>query len=121
MTLVVLLMAGTLNAKADEAKPKGRLRILVPEEAFVFVAKQKLTSTGTERLVESPPLRAGGRYSYEVSVIHEGREVVREVRFVAGRTVEVDFRPDFAKVTAAPANPFKPIRPEWLPKRVYRA
>jgi hypothetical protein len=35
--------------------------------------------------------------------------------------VEVDFRAEFQKVTSAPARPFKPIRPEWLPGRVWRA
>jgi uncharacterized protein (TIGR03000 family) len=121
MALVMLLMAGTLTAPTTEESTRGRLRILVPEDAFVFVAKEKMTSTGSERLFESPPLKAGTRYTYEISVIHEGREVVREVRFEAGRTVEVDFRGEFEKLTTAPTSPFKPIRPEWLPRRVWRA
>lgn len=121
MTLVVLLMAGTLNGTTTESPSKGRLRILVPDEAFVFVAKTKMNSTGGERLYESPPLLAGMKYTYEISVIHEGREVVREVRFEAGSTVEVDFRKEFEQMTTAPGTPFKPLRPEWLPKRVWRA
>jgi uncharacterized protein (TIGR03000 family) len=120
MTLAVLVLA-TLPAQVTDDATRGRFRVLVPEEAFVFVAKEKMTSTGGERLFESPALVPGRRYRYEISVIHDGREVVCEVRFEAGSTVEVDFRPEFQKVTSAPPRPVKPIRPEWLPGRVWRA
>jgi hypothetical protein len=54
--------------------------------------------------------------------------VAREVTFEAGRgpPVEVDFRADFERLereTRAEPNrkPYKPIRPEWLPRRAWRA
>src|SRR5258706_510394 len=77
---------------------RARLRILVPADAFVFVARDRMTSTGGVRIYESPPLQRGRRYAYEISVIHEGREVAREVGFEPGRTVEVDFRVDFERL-----------------------
>ncbi|MFO0844126.1 MAG: TIGR03000 domain-containing protein [Gemmataceae bacterium] len=120
MTMAVLLLVAVPAHTADDP-PCARFRVLVPDGAFVFVAKEKMTSTGDERLFESPPLEAGRKYSYEISVIHEGREATCEVRFEAGSTVEVDFRPEFQKVTSAPPRPLKPIRPEWLPGRVWRA
>jgi uncharacterized protein (TIGR03000 family) len=121
MTLAVLLVVATVPAQATDDVTRGRFRVLVPDEAFVFVAEERMTSTGGERLFESPPLPPGRRYKYQISVIHDGREVVMVVGFEPGTTVEVDFRAEFQKVTSAPGRPFKPIRPEWLPGRVWRA
>lgn len=115
-----LLVAGTPQVQGSETT---RFRVLVPENAFVFVAKERMASTGAERLFESPPLEMGRRYVYEISVIHEGQEVVRQVRFQPGRTVVVDFREDCEKLGQSPTPPgppWKPFRQEWLPKRVYR-
>lgn len=122
--LLVVVAVGAAPARGSEAGKRARFRILVPEEAFVFVARERMQATGAVRLFESPPLRPGRRYTYEISVIHEGREVVRTVRFEAGRTVEVDFRKEIEKLSggAGPAGrPFRPIRPVWLPGRVWRA
>jgi uncharacterized protein (TIGR03000 family) len=121
--LIGLLFSETLQARSPESV-RTQLRILVPDEAFVFVARERMKATGTERLFESPPLRPGRRYTYEISVIHEGQEIVRLVRFEAGSQVEVDFREACEKLSTPatlPPRPFKPIRPEWLPRRVYRA
>src|SRR5262245_52674170 len=117
--LLVLLVAGTGVIGAAEAMVQ-RFRILVPEEAFVFIVRSKMKSTGTERVFESPALKPGRKYTYEISVIYEGQEVVRQVRFEPGaRTIDVDFHPELEKLsqTGKPASPFKPVRPEWLPKR----
>jgi uncharacterized protein (TIGR03000 family) len=120
MTLAVMLLAA-LPAQAPDDPTRGRIRVLVPDEAFVFVAGERMSSTGGERLFESPALVPGRRYKYAVSVIHDGREVSLEVGFEPGATVEVDLRAEFRKVTGAPPRPFKPIRPQWLPGRVWRA
>jgi uncharacterized protein (TIGR03000 family) len=124
VALLVLVAVGATPSQGSEAGKRARFRILVPEEAFVFVARERMQATGTVRLFESPPLRQGRRYTYEISVIHEGREVVRTVRFEPGRTVEVDFRKELEKLsdgTGPTGKPLKPIRPVWLPGRVWRA
>lgn len=121
VTVLMLLLAGTLPNQIAEETPRTHIRILVPEESFVFVQKEKMKSTGMERIFESPALMAGQSYTYEISVIHAGREVSRQVRFEAGQRVEIDFRAEFEKVSSAPPQPtLKPIRPEWLPRRVWR-
>ena len=125
--VLALLAAGTPAACAADAPvgaDRARFRILVPDDAFVFVARERMKATGRERVYDSPRLERGRRYTYEISVIHEGREVAREVGFEPGRTVEVDFRPDFLRLERQSRpyrKPHKPIRPEWLPGRVWRA
>src|SRR5262245_43856241 len=118
----LLLVAGALQAAEGQDLASARFRILVPKDAYVFVERSRMKSTGDERLFESPPVQKGRLYTYEISVIHEGKEVVREVRFTAGRTIEVDFRKEFENLVPPPASgqtrPYKPIRPEWLPRRV---
>jgi hypothetical protein len=81
--VLVLLVAGTPAARGDrgDSSPPGkgkaplraRLRILVPADAFVFVARDRMASTGGVRVYESPPLERGRRYAYEISVLHEWR------------------------------------------------
>ncbi|MFO0879315.1 MAG: hypothetical protein U0840_18370 [Gemmataceae bacterium] len=122
MTVVMLLLAGTFHAQLADDEPRTRLRILVPDDAFVFVQKERMKATGGERVVESPTLTAGQRYTYEISVIHAGTEVSREVSFEPGQTLDIDFRPDFARTPSPPPVPtWKPLRPEWLPRRAWRA
>jgi uncharacterized protein (TIGR03000 family) len=124
VALLALVVVGAAEVRGSEVSPRrARLRILVPEDAFVFVDRERMRATGEVRLFESPPLKQGLRYSYEISVIHEGQEVVRTVRFQAGRTVEVDFRQEIEKLSepTSPGRTLKPIRPEWLPRRVWRA
>lgn len=119
---VVLLVAGMLDTPGHAKEARGRLRLLVPEKAFVFVAGTRMTSTGSERIFESPLLPSDRQYRYEISVIFEGCEIVREVIFQPGKTVEVDFREAFQKLSSPPLpSPFKPLRREWLPGRVWRA
>src|SRR5437773_213765 len=105
---VVLLVSGVAGTPvvlgAEEGRMRVQLRILVPDDAFVFVARERMKSTGPDRLYESPLLSGGKRYTYEISVIHEGHEVTREVSFQAGGTVEIDFRPDFLEIDSTPAG-----------------
>lgn len=125
--LLALLVAGMLQVRADGERVRTRFHIFVPDDAFVFVARERMHSGGSTRIFESPPLLPGRRYIYEISVIYAGLEVSREVIFEAGRTVEIDFRPAFEKLLQRPTEtpryrrPVKPIRPEWLPRRVWRA
>ena len=126
LSVAVLVLAVTVapQVRAGDAGAVARFRILVPEDAYVFVERERMRSEGEQRVFVSPPLEKGRRYTYEFSVIHEGQEVVRTVRFEAGRTVEVDFRGEIQKLsqTAEPAGrPLRPIRPVWLPKRVWVA
>ncbi len=121
MTPLLVLLTGSLPTQIPSDPTRCQFRILVPEEAFVFIAGERMRSTGSERLFESPSLRPGKKYIYEISVIHEGREVVRQIKFEAGTLVEVDFRPEFQTMTNAPTPAIKPIRPQWLPGRVWRA
>lgn len=118
VAVVVVALLAALPARADDGPQ--RFRLLVPDEAFVFIGRERMKSVGDDRLFVSPPLRAGMQYTYEFTVIHEGRVVAREVRFEPGVTIEVDFRKEFEK-GATLAQPFKPLRPEWLPRRVWRA
>ncbi len=124
VALLGLAVAGAAEARGSEAARPARFRILVPEDAFVFVGRERMRATGEERHFQSPPLSPGRRYSYEISVIHEGQEVVRTVRFEPGRTVVVDFREEIERLgspATPPAPTRKPIRPVWLPGRVWRA
>ena len=124
VAMLVLVVAAVPDARGKEAGARTHFRILVPEEAYVFVDRQRMKSEGEERVFVSPQLETGRRYTYEISVIHEGQEVVRTVGFEAGRTVEVDFRGEILKLsqTSQPTGrPLKPIRPLWLPRRVWLA
>src|SRR5687767_12107508 len=115
--LLAIAAAGAMADRASAQDTAARFRILVPEEAIIYVSGERMRSRGEDRLFESPPLTAGRAYSYEFKAVWQGKEIVREVRFVPGRTVEVDFRPDFGKVQPAeepPGSPYRRIRP-WVP------
>ncbi|MFM7152273.1 MAG: TIGR03000 domain-containing protein [Gemmataceae bacterium] len=117
---LVLLMAGMLSAQSPNSSVESRFRILVPDDAYVFVAGEKMASNGTERIFLSPRLEAGKSYRYLISVIHEGQEVRQEVEFVAGQDLEIDFLKVLRQRPSTPRdNPFKPIRREWLPGRIW--
>ena len=91
----------------------GHLQLIVPEGAEVYVDNQKLTQTGPTREVVSPPVKAGARYTYRISVRYtdaKGKQVedVRDIHFQANDWFAIDFtRP--APPPAATAPPPMPL------------
>ena len=74
------------------------IRVTVPADATVWFDDKKTTQSGSERLFESPPLRPGAAYSYDIKAQwrdQDGKEVmqVRHVDVSANASISVDFRP----------------------------
>jgi uncharacterized protein (TIGR03000 family) len=74
---------------------RGRLRVIVPPNAVVWVAGERTTLTGPARDFLTPPLTPGRDYVYRVRarwMTESGpTEEMREVRIRANQTSEVDF------------------------------
>jgi uncharacterized protein (TIGR03000 family) len=97
---------GVAAAPADSSRESGyyapqapdntaRLRILVPDNAKVWVGGQETGQTGSEREFGSPPLTPDKAYTYEVKArwMENGEPVeqTRKVRVHANQTTTVDF------------------------------
>ena len=73
-----------------------RIAIRVPESAaIVWIDKKETKQTGAERMFESPPLKPGEKYKYDLiaqwTENGESRAESRTVTGTAGETLVVDF------------------------------
>ncbi len=86
------LRTTALTTPADVAT----VRVRVPADARVYFEGELTTTTGPERLFESPPLERGRNYRYDIRAVWDenGREVIRSrsVMVRAGETANVDLR-----------------------------
>lgn len=81
----------------SNAQNRAYITVIVPTaDAQVLFAGTKTTTTGTERLFNSPVLEAGQTYKYSIvarwTVDGKTKEQTREVEFRAGQNASVDFR-----------------------------
>jgi uncharacterized protein (TIGR03000 family) len=100
-------------AAVEEPVPttaSAQIELEVPDEAEVYFDGEKTKQTGRLRRFLTPPLSAGGRYTYEVRVVwKEGegeRTETRRLSFGAGESVSASFRA--AGTTAGLEGPKRP-------------
>jgi uncharacterized protein (TIGR03000 family) len=92
------------------AQPDTRAQLIVnvPADAEIWFEGTKMTSTGSVREFQSPPLTAGTRYTYEVRARwnENGQEVTQtqEVKVTAGANVNVKFPVQPTKAATAPSK-----------------
>jgi uncharacterized protein (TIGR03000 family) len=90
----------------------GHLQLIVPERAEVFIDGSKISQTGAMREIVTPPLKAGTRYTYRISVRHSdasGKSVddTREIRFQADDWFAIDFTRAAPPAAASPPAPLQ--------------
>jgi uncharacterized protein (TIGR03000 family) len=103
-------------AKAERPAPAKeaavRVEVRVPADAEVWFDGKKTSQTGTVRHFQSPPLKAGERYGYEVRAswkrVGQETEKIRHLSVRAGDRVTVDFSPASEPETLPPPKPDKP-------------
>jgi uncharacterized protein (TIGR03000 family) len=87
---------GSAAAQDTETKP-AKLRVLVPAAAQVLIDGKATTSTGSDRLYETPPLAVGKTFTYQLKATWEegSYRVVRmaEAKVEAGKETVIDLRP----------------------------
>ncbi|MGE3808847.1 MAG: TIGR03000 domain-containing protein [Gemmataceae bacterium] len=85
------------------AEPQpARLRVVLPEQATLHIEGTPTTSTGPERLFESPPLEPGKNYIYTLKAEWTGPGGASIIRMVlvkvkAGQEIRADLRPGAGK------------------------
>jgi arylsulfatase len=99
---------------AARAAPQDResvipFELLVPADAVVEIGGHRTSETGAERRYDTPPLRAGGEYTYTIKATWRGKEVTRELTLRHGEANVLDLRPDFQ--ASAPARTPVAARP----------
>jgi uncharacterized protein (TIGR03000 family) len=95
------MMLAALPLAAAEPRP-ARLRVFLPAEAKLSIEGSETTSTGAERLFESPPLLPGKTYLYTLKaeyLVKGGAYVTRMVlvKVTPGQEVQADLRPGQGK------------------------
>jgi len=79
---------------------KARLTLNIPAQAQVWVAGKEVDAAANPVILESPDLREGQRYSFDVKVVWKERDKSRERR----RTVTVDAGDNKSLTYAASSN-----------------
>jgi uncharacterized protein (TIGR03000 family) len=99
---------------AAQAEESIVIEILVPADAVLTIGSQKMTSIGAVRHFETPPLKVGSRYQYEVTVRHGDKEYRRLIDLEHGQTNRFDFRtdPSEARPAGKPERVPMPLRSE---------
>ena len=85
------------------------VEFLVPADATLWIEGVRMQTTGVARHFQTPPLRLGGTYTYNVKVLWQGKEVTRQVDLSHGGTNTVDFRAEFRPATRNASDPL----PSW--------
>ena len=87
------------------------MKIILPANSTVWIEKMKMTSTGTLRLFQSPPLDADKTYLYRVKVSwptlpgQPDFVAEQEVTVKAGQTTTIDYSPVAKMMPSQPAPP----------------
>jgi uncharacterized protein (TIGR03000 family) len=93
-------------AADDDGKKSISFEVLVPADARVDVNGLKTQSTGESRRYDTPPLRVGPEYRYNLEVTAKGKTVTKEVWVRHGGKNTFDLRGDFkAKVGGTGGGP----------------
>ena len=100
--------------KVAEMKPYcAYITVVVPEKAQVWLEGQPMKQQGTHRKFQSPPLKAGQQYAYQVKVKWEEngkqREQIRDVMVRPGNAVNVSFPNTEATTTTEPTPVVAPL------------
>jgi uncharacterized protein (TIGR03000 family) len=99
--IALAVIGSSLPALAQEGDSQpGTLVVHLPSHAQLFIAGQPTRQVGATRRFESPPLRGGRTFTYQLQArwVENGREVVvdKEVDMFAGREAVVHFVPPAA-------------------------
>jgi uncharacterized protein (TIGR03000 family) len=87
---------------------RAQITVSLPADAEIWFEGTKMTSTGSVREYQSPPLKPGNRYTYEVRARwnENGKELTQtqEVKVAAGANVAVNFPVQPTKAATAPSK-----------------
>ena len=104
-----LMAAGLRTTALATPADVATVRVRVSPDARVYFEGELTTTTGPERLFESPPLERGRNYRYAIRAVWDenGREVVRTTSVVvrAGETASVDLRAPAAETPTLRTRP----------------
>src|SRR5262245_13870773 len=96
------LLAGPEVAAAGGGAEEAILfEVRVPADALLEIDGEKTTSTGARRTFSTPPLPAGGQFSYTLKATSGGKEVTRKVHLHHGADNTIDLRGAFTATKAA--------------------
>jgi uncharacterized protein (TIGR02246 family) len=69
--------------------------VRLPADAVLEIDGSKTTSLGEARTFRTPPLKVGGRYSYDLKATAGGKEVTRKIHLAHGVDNTFDLRAEF--------------------------
>ncbi len=96
-----LLAAPEFAAQGGGAEEAIVFEVRVPADALLEIDGEKTTSTGARRTFTTPPLPAGGQFSYTLKATSGGKEVTRKVHLHHGADNTIDLRGAFAAARPA--------------------
>jgi uncharacterized protein (TIGR03000 family) len=109
--------AAALATAQGEAVEAIAFEVMVPADAILEIDGDRTKETGEVRTFQTPPLKVGGRYNYNLKATARGKTVTRQLHLTHGGANTIDLRPDFqgtrggtsaTRVAKAPANSAKP-------------
>src|SRR5262249_29486268 len=80
---------------AQEAEAVITFVVRLPADAGLEIDGEKTTARGESRTFRTPPLKVGGRYSYDLKATANGKEVTRKVQLTHGTDNTFDLRAEF--------------------------
>jgi uncharacterized protein (TIGR03000 family) len=87
---------------------RAQITVSVPADAEIWFEGTKMTSTGSVREYQSPPLTPGSRYTYDIRARWNENEhevtQTQQVEFTAGTHVSVKFPVQLTKAPTAPSH-----------------
>ena len=99
---------GNYAGAATPVDTTAHVTVRVPADAVIWLDDTKMTSTGSTREYQSPPLTPGSRYTYDIRARwnENGHEVTQrqQVEFTAGSRVNVHFPMQETKAPTAPSR-----------------
>ena len=88
----LLALADTKNGQQGEGIV---ITVRLPADAVLEIDGEKTTARGESRTFRTPPLKVGGRYSYDLKATANGKAVTRKVNLAHGVDNTFDLRAEF--------------------------
>ncbi len=112
--LVLSSLLAPCPARGQEKAP-AVFEVLLPADADLEVDGKKTRATGESRRFQSPPVPAGGTYSYTLKATCRGRSVTRTILIRPDLVTQVDLRAELQAAAVPPtAGSFTLQAPEAL-------